>query len=163
MYKNKKNGFTLVEVLIYTVLIGLIISAFITYNLMVLALHSKNAIMSGVINTSREISNYFSQEVKNANEIILPGLGATSSLLVVKTEDNKYATSSVIDGILTRQQDDEVLELNNQHSEVGDLLVQKLNSGDNKYAYTVSFTVGTTNNSYEFNHKKDIQLTITPY
>jgi len=82
--KGKKlTGFTFVETLIYTALIGLVISGFVSFSFVIVGLKNKNQIVREINDNLRETQNFIVHEIKEADAIISPTAGNASSSLVL--------------------------------------------------------------------------------
>ncbi len=92
----KSGGFTLVETLIYTALVSIVITGFITFALLVSGLSTKNFVIEEVNANARIAINLISQKIRQAEEIVSPIQGTASSTLILKMPDESLITFSLV-------------------------------------------------------------------
>jgi len=84
------TGFTLIETLIYTALIGI-----------VLGLSTKNYVIEEVNVNARTAVNLISQKIKQAKGVVSPTQGMASSTLILQMSDGSLLTISASGNVLT--------------------------------------------------------------
>jgi prepilin-type N-terminal cleavage/methylation domain-containing protein len=80
---NKKTAFTLIEMLIYIAIIGIVISGFVSYSLSVSGVHNKNYSVVTVQANGRTVLEILSQSIHKAQAVLSPASFATSSYLIL--------------------------------------------------------------------------------
>ena len=99
---NTQKGFTLIEVLLYIAIIGMIVQGFITFTLSITATNSKAYVVQEVHANTRMALDLISQKIRAADDVITPSKGNSTSTLVLNMPDpNPDLTFSVIDDILS--------------------------------------------------------------
>ena len=73
-----KQGFTLVETLLYALLVGMIVSGLISFSLAMISIKAKSEIIAEINANINDLGDIISREVKTAQEIITPGPGQSS-------------------------------------------------------------------------------------
>ena len=98
---NTQKGFTLIEVLIYIAIIGMIIQGFITFILSIAGTNSKIYVMQEVQANTRIALDIMSQKIRAADDIITPSENNSTSTLVLDMPDSDpNLTFNSMDGIL---------------------------------------------------------------
>ncbi len=96
-----KKGFTLIEVLIYITIIGVVVSGFIAFTLSISNSRSKNYVMQEVQANSRVALGLISQKIRLAEDVITPSEGnSTSTLILDMPAPDPNLTFSITNGIL---------------------------------------------------------------
>ena len=86
-----EKGFTLIEVLIYIAIIGIVVTSFITFSLSISETKNKNYVIQEVHANSRVALNLISQKIRGTQGVVNPTEGDTSNTLVLDipdTDDN---------------------------------------------------------------------------
>ena len=83
-----KQGFTLVETIIYTLLIGVLFTAFISFSLTMAAARAKNTAMQRVNLSVRQGADVVKEKLSYATVIIAPLAGAASTSITFIDKDN---------------------------------------------------------------------------
>lgn len=110
-----KKGFTLVEVIIYVAIIGVIVSSFISLSLAQTSARNKASSMSEAQANARFIWEFIDRRVKESNKINIPVSGATSSQLF-------------FDSSLDGEEQSFVFENNNLYFQIASQARQALNN-----------------------------------
>lgn len=98
---NEIQGFTLVEVLIYVGIIGMVVFSFVSFSLSVSRSHNKAFAVQEVGAGSRFALSQIKREIRRAEGVISPGAGSSSDTLILDRPDPKEDLSfEVQDGSL---------------------------------------------------------------
>lgn len=81
--KKSSAGFTLIEMIIYIAIIGIVISGFVSYSLSVSGARNKNYSVVTVQANGRTALEIFRQKIHQAETVVIPSYGATSTLLLL--------------------------------------------------------------------------------
>ena len=103
-FKNNINsikGFTLIELIIYIAIIGIIVSGFISYFLSVGGIRNKNYSVSTVQSNGRNAMQIMERKIHEAQSVSVPSSGASSTVLVlISSGGNASTTFSILNGVL---------------------------------------------------------------
>jgi len=95
------KGFTLVEVLIYIAVIGLVVTSFITFAISISSSRSKTYVVQEVQANTRTALDLISQKVRAAEDVVTPSEGNSTSTLELDMPDTAdNLVFSVIGNIL---------------------------------------------------------------
>ena len=98
------NGFTLVEVIVYTALFALLMTGFVGFSLSVTGLYSKAKSIEEVLSSTRQIERVINYYIKNrSDEVTSPLLSQTSSSLGVNVRDGSSGIFYLDNGRLMLQ------------------------------------------------------------
>ncbi len=98
---NTEKGLTLIEVLLYIAIIGMIIQGFIIFVLSIASTNSKTYVVQEVQANTRIALDMISQKIRAADDVITPSEGNSTSTLILDMPDpSPNLTFSIIDGIL---------------------------------------------------------------
>jgi len=98
---NTEKGFTLIEVLLYIAIIGMIIQGFIIFVLSIASTNSKTYVVQEVQANTRIALDMISQKIRAADDVITPSEGNSTSTLILDMPDpSPNLTFSIIDGVL---------------------------------------------------------------
>ena len=98
---NTEKGFTLIEVLLYLAIVGIIIQGFITFILSITDINSKTYVTQEVQANTRMILGLISQKIRAADDILTPSEGnSTSTLILDMPNPDPDLTFSITDGVL---------------------------------------------------------------
>ncbi len=99
---QRPKGFTLVEMIIYIAIIGIVITGFINYSLSVGGVRNKNYSAATVQANGREALSVLTQKIHEASAVLTPSAGATNTQLVLDMPGaNPNIIFDVSGGILT--------------------------------------------------------------
>ena len=99
---NTQKGFSLIEVLLYIAIIGIIIQSFISFVLSITRINSKTYVVQEVQANTRMALDVISQKIRAADDIIAPSEGnSTTTLVLDMPNSDSNLTFSVIDGALS--------------------------------------------------------------
>jgi len=91
------KGFTLIEVLIYIAIIGIVITSFITFAMSIGSSRTKTYVVQEVHANARVALDLISQKITLADDVVSPAEGNSGSSLEL---DNPDITFSVNNGVL---------------------------------------------------------------
>ncbi|RLC38577.1 hypothetical protein DRH27_01955 [Candidatus Falkowbacteria bacterium] len=162
MEEIKDNkGLTLVETVIYTALIGIVISGFISYSLVIVSLKNKNYVIEEVNNSSRNVLTIVSKKVKQARAIISPAKGATSSVLIIEMSGGATSSISSINNIVKYSTSSLTQNITSGHIEISDLVFNNLSSGGEKDNIRLTFTASYKEpGSKEYMYEENLQTAV---
>ena len=96
-----KKGFTLIEVLIYITIIGVVVSGFIAFALSINQSRAKTYVVQEVQANTRTALGLISQKIRLAEDVVTPSEGNSTSTLILDMPDpDANLTFSVTDGVL---------------------------------------------------------------
>ena len=99
---NTEKGLTLIEVLLYIAIIGMIIQGFIIFVLSIASTNSKTYVVQEVQANTRIALDMISQKIRAADDVITPSEGNSTSTLILDMPDpSPNLTFSIIDGVLS--------------------------------------------------------------
>lgn len=155
---NKKNGFTLIELIFYIALFSVFfVSLFLVLNIFY-ENKNKNSVTIEVEQQGLLISQVISQEIRNSQSIISPTIGDNSSSLSLQSFD--VSRSPIVfyldSGAVILSENGSVIDnLNSNRIIVSNLNFVNNSIVDNIQGISFSFTVSYKNNSgkkqYEYN------------
>lgn len=155
---NKKNGFTLIELIFYIALFSVFfVSLFLVLNIFY-ENKNKNSVTIEVEQQGLFISQVISQEIRNSQSIISPTIGDNSSSLSLQSFD--VLRSPIVfyldSGAVILSENGSVIDnLNSNRIIVSNLNFVNNSIVDNIQGISFSFTVSYKNNSgkkqYEYN------------
>jgi type II secretory pathway pseudopilin PulG len=158
----KSRGFTLIETIIYTALVGIVITGFITFALLILGLSNKNYVIGEVNANARTAINLISQKIKQAEEIVSPAQSVASSTLILQMPNERLLTISVSDNVLTLDEDGSVVYITSDEVAVTDLsFINLANVGQNDNI-KITFNISYNNaGSMEYNYQQSLQTAVS--
>lgn len=116
------RGFTIVETIIYTALVGLVLSAIVSFSLVVVDVKVKNSAIWEVNNNSRQVINTLTSLLKSAESIVSPAIEGTASSLEFITDANKVINISVLDGRLIINDGGDIFNLTSELVVINNLI-----------------------------------------
>lgn len=93
-----KNGFTLTEAILYTVLLGFLAAAFVSLALLLSAASAKALLAEGVLSDTRAADAFIARELRSAETILSPAGGNSSSSLEYIYYNGDSGRISLLDG-----------------------------------------------------------------
>lgn len=155
----KNKGFTLVETLIYTALIGIVLTGFVSLALNISAIKSKQMVMAEVNTNTRQFKQFLTRQIREADSVISPLSGATSSSLVLLMPNAVTRQISVVGSRISIQDDGgEIMPLTNSRIAVNGLMFTNYNSENVK----VNFNLGYQDSgSQEFVYQINFSTAVT--
>lgn len=159
-----KKGFTLIEILIYIAIIGVVISGFIAFALSITGSRDKNYVVQEVQANGRMALDLISQKIKAANDVVSPGEGNSgSSLELDMPSPDANLTFSLSNGILnaTETGSDPVLVTSDEVN-VTNLTFTNLAPATEKDNIRIEMNIEYRNpGSQEFKYSQDYQTSIS--
>ena len=159
---NTQKGLTLIEILLYITIIGIIAQGFISFTLSVASTSSKTYVIQEVQANARMVLDVISQKIRAADNIIAPDNGNSTSTLILDMPDTALnLTFNVTNGVL------EVTEgaasstpITSNRVNVSSLIFTNLAAGkkDNvKIEITIIYRAGE---SKEFEYSQTLQTSV---
>ena len=98
---TEKQGFTLIETIMYIAIIGVVMSGFIAFGLSVSASRGKTYVVQEVQSNARVALSIISRQIRQASDVSSPVESASSSELVLNMPGaDPDITFNVVDGII---------------------------------------------------------------
>lgn len=154
------NGFTLLETLIYSALLGLILFAISSFGLLISAINQKNFAMSEVHNSARLAEETISRKIREAKSIVSPVPGNNSNQLIVENFFGSTETISLVDGII-KVNNGQILDITSENILISGLNFINLGNSDIdsiKFSYSIAYK---NNLSVEFDYGFDLESAVT--
>ena len=154
------NGFTLLETLIYSALLGLILFAISSFGLLISAMNQRNFVMSEVHNSARLSKEVISRKIKEAKSIVSPVPGNNSNQLVLENFSGVTETINLVDGII-KFDNGQILDITSENILISDLNFVNLGNSEVdsiKFSYSVAYK---KNSSVEFDYGLDLESAVT--
>lgn len=166
MLKNKKNkkGFTLVEIIIYLGILGMIVVGFISFSLAISNVKNKIYVTQAVNSALRSAFDLISQKTKEAETISLPASGDTGSeLRLVRSDGGADWIFTLAGGVLYLGTDISTpIAITNSEVEISDLVFSNLSKKKNRDSLKVYIKAHYRSaDSLEFVYENDLETTIT--
>lgn len=99
------KGFTLIEIIIYIAIIGVVISGFVSYSLSISGVRNKNYSIATVQANGRAALQVMTQKIREAQAVLTPGAGTSDTQLILDMSGtDPDITFSVSDGVLSMQE-----------------------------------------------------------
>lgn len=155
---NNSRGFTLIEIIIYVGIIGMVIFAFINFSISISGSSSRSFVVQEVDASSRFVLNKIKQKVRRAEGVVGPEAGSSSDVLVLDMPDPdpdttfelRDGTLGVIEGV----GDFEPLVSDNVR--VTGLSFTNLDSGNSRIInvdFGIEYDNNSGNKSFDFSQK----------
>ncbi len=154
------NGFTLLETLIYSALLGLILFAISSFGLLISAMNQRNFVMSEVHNSARLAKEVISRKIRESKSIVSPVLGNNSNQLVVENFSGSTETINLTNGII-QIDNGQILDITSENILISDLSFVNLGNSEVdsiKFSYSVAYK---KNSSAEFDYGLDLESAVT--
>ena len=124
--KNNQRGFTLVELLLYTVIAAGLLLSITTLISLLIQSRVKNQTMSTVEQQGTQVLQIISQEIRNAKLVSSPTLGNTTSNLQLQNQNNESIIISLSSSTLYYSKSGQVITLTPLNIEVDNFSVTNL-------------------------------------
>ncbi|MCK4540454.1 prepilin-type N-terminal cleavage/methylation domain-containing protein [Candidatus Parcubacteria bacterium] len=154
------NGFTLLETLIYSVLLGLILFAVSSFGLLISGINQRNFVMSEVNNSARLAQEIISKEIKEAKSIISPAQGNNSNQLVLENFSGDSETISLAGGII-KINNGQISDITSENVLISNLSFVNLGNSEVdsiKFSYSAVYK---NSSSVEFDYSLDLESAAT--
>lgn len=154
------NGFTLLETLIYSVLLGFILFAVVSFGLLISGVNQRNFVMSEVHNSARLAQEVINKKIKEAKNIISPVSGTSSDQLVFENFSGGSEIISISDGVI-KINNGQIFNITSQNVLISDLNFINLGNSEIdsvKFSYSVAYK---NNASVEFAYDLDLKSVAT--
>lgn len=159
MNTRRQTGYTLIELLLYVGIVGMLLSAVATFFVTTASARIKNQSISEVDSQGAFALDYIAQTIRNASSISAPAAGATASqlTLVVPTGSLSPTIFSLNGGVLqVKEGAATAVPLTNSKVQVTNLTVKNLSRSGTAGVVQVSLTLSRINNGsrYEFDYQE---------
>lgn len=150
--KKSPKGFTLIEVLIYVAIIGVVISSFVSFSISSTNARNKTYVIQEVQANARVVKELISREIKEASSVVAPSSGSSTSVLELDVPDTSNNTLySLSNGVLYRQVGSfDPDQISSQETEISDLVFSNNSLSGDKDSVTFSFTIDFRNSDSNF-------------
>lgn len=138
---NSKKGFTLIEMLIYMGLLSLLLIMMVDLFASSLDVQLESQATAGVDLDAKFILARLTGDIRNANTISLPILGATSSGMLVFVTDGITKTFTTQSDTLIYTSQNETNTLNSFETTVQNVSFQRLGNNGGKNAIKIKLTL----------------------
>lgn len=161
--KNKK-GFTLIEIIVYLGILAMIVTAFISFSLAIANVKNKIYVIQAVNSNARNALELISQKIKSANDVSLPVVGTSDSILALDMPVGQSdVVFSLVDGVLYMGTDlNAPVAVTADEIQISELVFSNLARKKNRDSIQVFIR---TNYRYadsrEFEYENTFQTTIT--
>lgn len=156
-----KQGFTLIETLLYAVLVGIIVSGLISFSLVMISIKVKSEIIAEINNNINNLGDIVSREIKTAQEIISPAPGESSNSLILIAPVNNTKTITAANSQVTIADAAETINLTSNEIAVSGLNFVNLGS-PGQDSIRVTFTAhNQPAGSQEYIYSEQVQTAIT--
>lgn len=163
--KNKK-GFSLVEIIIYIAIIGIVISGFVSYSLSVSGVNNKNYSVVTVQANSRTILEILSQNIHKAQTVISPASFSTSTQLILDMPGiDPDITFSILDGILYMKEGSLATStMNSSRTFISNLLFTSRATSTERANIQIDLTMDyrASAGDTQFDYSKSYRTTVSP-
>lgn len=143
----KRQGFTLVEAIIYTALVGIVVTGFISFLLIIVSVRSKNKVINNTNIASRQAAQYIEDTIVFAGSIISPSLGTASAAVAIINQAGQTVTISQVSDALWAETENEIIQLTGNNVIVTNTIFSRLNNESIGFSFTVS---GESSGSREY-------------
>ena len=157
------KGFTLVETIIYTALLGVVLTGFISFALAISSLKVKNHVIAEVNANARTAMQIISQKIKSAQSISSPSPGNIDSGLILEMRNESFSRIEMNDEILSiKEGGGQFVPIVSSEILISDLSFYNLSTGVNDENLKISFTINYKNSSStEYNYQQDLQTAVS--
>lgn len=158
--KKRKNGFTIVELLIYTTILLGLLYIFTSMFGSILDVQLESETQSAIIQDSGYIFARLQYDIGRASSIVTPSsLGASSSILVLNINGVDF-TYGVSNGTLQLASEGVSAALNGFGTTVSNLSFRRYGNTSGKNSISVSYTLTSTTQRTSGYDTQDFQSTI---
>ena len=122
---STKKGFTLIEILIYIAVLGLIMFSFLSYVIIMSGSKQKAYVSEEVHSNLRQAFNVMNQKIKVANDVLTPMIGNSSDSLTLNSSTGQIVFS-ITGGVLKITENGETFSVTSDEVVVSNLLFTNL-------------------------------------
>lgn len=167
---KNRNGFTLIEMMIYIAIIGGVVASFVSYSLTIGDSRNKTYVAQEVHANSRLALSVITDSIRSANWVNVGSStfdadpGVLSLSMANATLNPTIISLSADDGILKIVQGiNAPIEITNANVKVTDLVFKNLTSTGGRASVGVDLTVEYANSSGDkgFNYRQDLHTAVT--
>ena len=160
--KSQINGFTLVETIIYTALIGITLTGFVIFALTIAGAKVKNDAMREVNANANTALDYLSRKVKSAGSVVSPVKGDSGDELVLAMPDGEIVAIGAADGILTEEIGGNPANITSPGVVISNLSFTNLSGAGEEDNVRILFAISSGGEAYsrEFFYSMDIQTAV---
>jgi Tfp pilus assembly protein PilW len=158
----RQIGYTLIELLLYVALVGILLSAVTVFFGMTADARLKNQTISEVNEQGMYALDYIAQTVRNANSITQPAIGANGSQLTVTVPTSALSPTvfSLANGVLqVKEGTSTAISLTGSKTQVSVLTFTNLSRAGTSGIVQISLTLNRINNGGR--NEYDYQRTFT--
>jgi type II secretory pathway pseudopilin PulG len=163
---NDKLGFTLVEMLLYTMVLGICLTAMAGFIDMINGVKAKNQIILRVERQGENINSLIRENIVAASNVNAPSRGTSSSTLSLAFNDatrNPTIFSLNENSITIKAGTSSVVELNDPYVTAENLVFYNYGqtNAPGNISSSFSLKVGTSTDRAEFSYKKNFKLNVS--
>lgn len=156
----KKNGFTMVEILIYVGITGMVLVSFVGFLLSVSSIKNKAYSASEVQANLRDAGGLISDSVRRARGIIGPVSGTSSETLILDGNSGSQISFSVSDGTLFYAEDVQPAEpVTSDKVRIDDLVFSSIGTDSVKFRISMSYRESPSKD-YEFSQSLETSASL---
>jgi Tfp pilus assembly protein PilW len=145
--KNRKTGFSLIELLLYIAILGMFIFAITSFLNIMTSSRINNQTVLEVNNQGSQIIRIITQTIRNATGVNNPSFSSSSNVLNLSTSISGTSPTifSESGGILSMKEgSSSAVSLNNDKVVISNLLFENLSQTSNFSTVRISFTLTST-------------------
>lgn len=142
--QQKKAGYTLVELLIYLGLFGILISVLTTIFFSTLELRAQSETISAVEQDGRYILQKLTQVIRDADAVISPLSNGESTNQLIISRVGSIETYQLDDTDLVQSSDSGVVQLNSDSTTISDFSIQRLGAVSGLPTLKITLTISST-------------------
>lgn len=157
-------GFTLIEIILYVAIIGMVVSSFISFSISSTNARNKTYVIQEVQANLRVVKELISREIKQASAVVSPAQGSNSIALELNipgTSDN--IIYSLDNGVLFRQLgSDDPAAVTNEEAEISSLIFYNISDNNDKDSIRYELEMNFRNHdSSFFDHSESLSATVS--
>ena len=168
--KTRQNGYTLIELLLYVVVVGMLLTSVVSFFGTVTEARVKNQTISEVNDQGTAAMDYITQTIRNATSVSAPatgGVSAASLTLVVPTGSLSPTVFSLSGTTLqVKEGAAAAIALTNNEVQISSLSFKNLTRSGTTGVVQVSFVISRTNpnnvNTFEYQKTFTGSAEVTP-
>lgn len=162
-------GYTLIELLLYVVMLGILLSAVVAFFGMTTDARVKNQSITEVNEQGADVMDYMTQTIRNALSIASPTIGTSANQLIVSgpTANLSPTVFSVVSGVLqVREGSSAAIALTSSKVQVSSFTITNVSragtSGIVKISFTISRLASPVLNEYDYQRTFTTSVGIRP-